>query len=415
MRDKPAQPVRLRCAALLRLAGASRRLRAQALLLLLVSASLASAPPRALAQTAAAPVQAASGVSPAVSLLPGLVREHIGLPISLPDGGKPTLEALVVRPDRPGRWPLVLMTPGTPRSSGAGVTDRAPELLLSAAVAFAQHGYASVVVLRRGFGHSDGPYAESSGSCHNEDYLGPGKASADDVLGALDALRAQPWVDGEHVILLGKSTGGFAVLAAAARNPQGVVGVLDFAGGRGSSRPDYVCRADQLVAAVGEYGSTAKVPGQWVWSENDHYFSPELAQQMLSAYTAHGAQAQLAVLPAFHDDGHELLYEAPVETWWPTVEPFLKSLNLPTQLVVELPPLTAVPQPLGLNRGCQDSFNEYGASRNEGKAFVTAEGGHCNVDTTERTGQEAAQHALEHCQAKWSGCKVYAQGQQVVQ
>jgi len=419
MRDKPAQTVRLRCAQLLHQSSHRLRAHAQPLLLLpllLLSLALTGAPRQALAQTpAAAPQPASGGSSAAVPLLPGLVREHIGLPISLPDGAKPTLEALVVRPDRPGRWPLVLMTPGTPRSAGAGVADRAPELLLSAAVAFAQHGYASVVVLRRGFGHSDGPYAESSGSCHNEDYLGPGKASADDVLAALEALRAQPWVDGEHVILLGKSTGGFAVLAAAARNPQGVVGVLDFAGGRGSSSPDYVCRSDQLVAAVGEYGSTARIPGQWVWSENDHYFSPELARQMLGAYTAHGAQAQLTVLPAFHEDGHELLYEAPAEAWWPSVEPFLKSLNLPTQLVVEMPPLAGLPQPAGLNRGCRDSFDEYGASRNEGKAFVTAEGGHCNSDVMERTGQEAAQHALEHCQAKWSGCKVYAQGQQVVQ
>ncbi|WP_175772781.1 dienelactone hydrolase family protein [Paraburkholderia phenazinium] len=411
MRDKPAQTVRLRCAQWLR--GTSRRLRAHALLL---SLAMAGAPLSALAQTTAVALQPASGTSAAaVSLLPGLVREHIGLPISLPDGAKPTLEALVVRPQRPGRWPLIVMTPGTPRSSGAGVTDRAPELLLNAAVTFAQHGYAAVVVLRRGFGHSDGPYAESSGSCHNEDYLGPGKASADDVLGALDALRAQPWVDGERVLLLGKSTGGFAVLAAAARNPQGVLGVLDFAGGRGSSRPDYVCRADQLIAAVGEYGTTAKIPSQWVWSENDHYFSPDLARQMLSAYTAHGAQAQLAVLPAFQEDGHELLYEAPADAWWPAVEPFLKSLSLPTQVVVELPALTALPQPQGLNRGCQDSFNDYGAWRNEGKAFVTAEGGHCNLDLMERTAQEAAQHALEHCQSKWSGCKVYAEGQQVVQ
>jgi dienelactone hydrolase len=409
MRDQTAQDIRLRCAMLPRRAG--QYLCAHALLFV-----MAGVPLQALAQQVAAVPQApGSASSTGTTLLPGLVRERIGLQISLPDGAKPTLEALVVRPDRPGRWPLVLLTPGTPRSVGAGVVDRAPELLLSAAVAFAQRGYAAVIVLRRGFGHSEGPYAESSGVCRDEDYPGAGKASADDVLGALEQLRAQPWVDGQRVILLGKSTGGFAVLAAAARNPQGVVGILDFAGGRGSLRPDYVCREDQLLATVEQYGATAKIPSQWVWSENDHYFSPDLAHQMLGAYTSHGAPAQLAVLPAFGEDGHELLYEAPVQTWWPTVESFLKTLNLPTALVVDLPALAALPAPPGLNRGCQERFDEYGASRNEAKAFVIAEGAHCSSNLTERSTQEAAQHALEYCNAKWSGCKVYAEGQRVAE
>jgi dienelactone hydrolase len=411
MSEQTAQDIRLRCAMLLR--RTTQRLRAYALLL-----AVASVPLHALAQQLAAVSQAPGGMtSSQATLLPGLVRERIGLQISLPEGAKPTLEALVVRPDRPGRLPLVLMTPGTPRGvgagAGAGVVDRAPELMLSVAVAFAQRGYAAVVVLRRGFGHSEGPYAESLGTCHREDYPGTGKASADDVLGALETLRAQPWVDPQRVILLGKSTGGFAVLAAAARNPQGVVGVLDFAGGRGSLRPDYVCRADQLIATIEQYGETAKIPSQWVWSENDHYFSPGLAQQMLSAYTSHGAPGQLAVLPPFGEDGHELLYDAPVQTWWPTVEPFLKSLNLPTAIVVDLPALAALPVPPGLNPGCQDRFDAYGASRNEGKVFVIAEGGHCSYSLIERSTQEAAQHALEYCNGKWSGCKVYAEGQHV--
>jgi hypothetical protein len=176
-----------------------------------------------------------------------------------------------------------------------------------------------------------------------------------------------------------------------------------------------VCREDQLLATVEQYGATAKTLSQWVWAENDHYFSPELAHQMLSAYTSQGAPAQLAVLPAFGEDGHELLYEAPVQAWWPTVERFLKTLNLPTAIMVDLPALAALPAPPGLNRGCKDRFDEYGASRNEAKAFVIAEGGHCSYNVIERSTQEAAQHALEYCNAKWSGCKVYAEGQRVAE
>ena len=64
----------------------------------------------------------------------------------------------------------------------------------------------------------------------------------EDVTGAVATLRGEPWVDPDRVLLLGHSTGGFAVTAAAANNPPGVVGILDFAGGHGSAGPDRVCR-----------------------------------------------------------------------------------------------------------------------------------------------------------------------------
>jgi hypothetical protein len=121
------------------------------------------------------------------------------------------------------------------------------------------------------------------------------------------------------------------------------------------------------------------------------------------------------VLPPFRDDGHELLYDAPEAAWWPTVEPFLQRLNLPTTVMVPLPAPAPLAVPAGLNAGCRDLFEGYSASRNEGKAFVIAEGGHCMVNLRERSAQDAAQQALERCSAKWSGCKVYAQGQHLTE
>ena len=101
--------------------------------------------------------------------------------------------------------------------------------------------------MRRGFGRSDGTYAEKYGvgaTCGNLDYLRVARISAEDVLGAAAALRAEVWVDPDRTVLLGQSTGGLAVTAAAAANPLGVVGILDFAGGRGSDAPDHVCDED---------------------------------------------------------------------------------------------------------------------------------------------------------------------------
>ena len=93
------------------------------------------------------------------SLLPGLIREPTFVSIALPDGTQERLEALTVRPDRPGRFPLVLMVHGTPRDSTRR-SHMSPAAYIGPAVTFASRGYAVVSVMRRGFGRSDGTYAE---------------------------------------------------------------------------------------------------------------------------------------------------------------------------------------------------------------------------------------------------------------
>jgi len=49
--------------------------------------------------------------------LPGLVRESRMVPITLSDGRQVNLEAMVIRPDRPERFPLVVLLHGTPRDA----------------------------------------------------------------------------------------------------------------------------------------------------------------------------------------------------------------------------------------------------------------------------------------------------------
>jgi hypothetical protein len=51
--------------------------------------------------------------------LPGLVQENLPLPITLADGSQVKLEAVVIRPDRPERFPPAVLVHGTPRASGA--------------------------------------------------------------------------------------------------------------------------------------------------------------------------------------------------------------------------------------------------------------------------------------------------------
>jgi len=280
-------------------------------------------------------------------------------------------------------------------------------------VAFAQRGYAAVSIMRRGFGRSEGRFAEAlSGTCINRDYLAVGRIAAEDVTGAVATLRGEPWVDPDRVLLLGHSTGGFAVTAAAANNPLGVVGVLDFAFGHGSAGPDRVCSPDHIVEDAGIFGRTARVPALWIYSENDHYIPAALGRRMFEAYAASGAPSQLQVLPPFGVEGHPMVVMGPAELWWPSAESFWNGLRLPTSLVVELPPPAAIPAPAPLNAACTNYFGYYVKARTDIKAFAWNREGHCSsVTSVSRTIDEAKEVAMRQCQDAWKECSLYAVGQ----
>ena len=231
-------------------------------------------------------------------LLTTAARANDGLlfstPLMLPvtiSGNEVLLESLVVRPDHPGRFPLVIIVHGTPSVEGDAffreILNRSPVAYRNTAAAFAQRGYAVVAIMRRGFGRSGGGFSETlQKAC---DYLPAVRVSGEDVLAAVAALRKEPWVDGDRVVLLGHSTGGLAVTAAAAENPAGVAGILNFDGGEHArSASGQACEPDNLVSTMAALGRATRVPALWIYVENDQSYGPDLARRMFGAYTAGG-------------------------------------------------------------------------------------------------------------------------------
>jgi dienelactone hydrolase len=364
-------------------------------------------------------ILAASTVAANPTALPGLIRAPLSVPIALPDGHQVTLEGLAIRPDRPGKFPLIILVHGSPRSEPGKALEAyrraSPTGLAGPALAFAQHGYAAVSIMRRGFGRSDGPYAEFiADPCENTDYLRVGLISAEDISGAVATLRREPWVDPDRVVLLGYSTGGLAVTAAGATNPPGVLGILDFAGGRGSFKPDQVCSPDRLTDAFAAFGRSSRIPALWLFAENDHYLGLALGRRMFEAYTAAGGPAQLQVLPPFGTDGHSLLLAGSTDLWWPSVETFLGALHLPTSLAVELPPPSSLPPPQ-VNDACLGFFRDYVAARTDAKAFAVNPEGHCRSEINSRSLDDAKEEAMTRCIEAWKDCKLYAVGQALVE
>jgi dienelactone hydrolase len=339
--------------------------------------------------------------------LPGLIREPFGLAVTLSDGTHATLEALLTRPDKPGRFPLALINHGLPRDATL-IVRMAPEGYSGPAIVFAQHGYAAVVVNRRGFGQSSGPTETATGPCSDRHYAKAARDWAADILAAITSLRQETWVDPDRILLVGHSTGGLASLAAAAQNPPGLVGIVDFAGGAGSSMPDFVCQPERLVQTMHELGEPVRTPSLWIFAENDHFFGPALAQQLFDAYTAGGAPGEFDAAPAFGTDGHLLIYAAARAPWWPRVAGFLEQLHLPTSLVVNLPPPADLPVPSGLDARGKADFAGYVTSRSYEKPFAVDQDGHYGHVFGQRTQEDAEAAALAHCKEREWTCSIYA-------
>jgi dienelactone hydrolase len=191
--------------------------------------------------------------------------------------------------------------------------------------------------MRRGFGPSGGAYSEGIGACASPDYGRSGNFSADDVAAALRYAAALPGVSAERVTVVGQSAGGWATVALAARNLPQVAALVSMAGGRGGwagGLPGVNCRPDLLAEAAGGFGATARgVPMLWVYTANDSFFAPPLAEAMHRAFTAAGGAADLHELAGYRRDGHGLFFAAGgSEIWGPILADYLAARGVPATL-----------------------------------------------------------------------------------
>jgi dienelactone hydrolase len=322
--------------------------------------------------------------------------------------GSKGLDALMVRPNEPGAHPLALFTHGTPRepSDRSGMT---PFGLQPQAMEFARRGWTVVIVLRRGFGDSGGSYDEESHSCANPDYVGATKESVADLRAAVAYLSTLPEIDASRMISVGISTGGLAMVGLTADPPPGLLAAISFAGGRGSRAPDMVCNPDALVDAFATFGKKSRIPMLWVYSQNDHFFSPQLAQRFHQAFTRAGGNATFILAPPFSSDGHHLFSRSGVSIWAPMVDSFLQSQNLTLRAsLLPLPEPPNIEPPSGLPDRARAEFRNY-LSLPSHKALATSEQGHFGLSFGRRTDKDAENKALDNCKEaapKKDHCKI---------
>jgi dienelactone hydrolase len=284
--------------------------------------------------------------------------------IQAPGANPPGLDVLEIYFNLPGKHPLAVLTHGT-SDDPLVRAHQTPWAQQSQAQWFARRGYVVIVVIRQGYGKSGGRQDSAHGGCNSRggSFQEAGEASAADLAAVMRYAETLPEVDANTIISVGVSTGGFAQVALSAEPPPGVKAAISFAGGRGGDGKEHNCDLGALIGAFGSFGKSAHkhgdLPMLWIYSQNDHWFTPAMAQRFEEAYTKNGATIQFVMAPPDGDDGHHLYGH--VAAWSDIVDAFLNEHALlplgDTVLPAPQPP--NIPMPPGLDAKDEDTWKRF--------------------------------------------------------
>ena len=244
------------------------------------------------------------------------------------DGTKHLLRARVCYPDGPGPFRVVAIAHGSPPDPADRPGMKLGSCTGEVARWFVAHGFIVVFALRRGYGATGGAWAEGFGKCPDKvDFVKAGLETARDDDAIIAYATALPRARPDGAVVVGQSAGGWGTLAYNSIAHARVVALVNMAGGRGGHDGgvrNHNCRPDLLAAAAKSFGATATTPMLWIYTQNDSFFAPAIAEQLHDMFIAAGARAELHILDAFGGDGH-LLFNSPggSQVWGPLVEAYL--------------------------------------------------------------------------------------------
>lgn len=264
----------------------------------------------------------------AVGTPTGPWREQIHwVPMRDARGDPQLLYTRVCRPPGEVPAPVVIINHGTPPRAADRPTRRPTNCDGEAAQWFLRRGYLVLAGMRRGHGPSTGTLAETSGGCSAEEFARAGREAARDIDALVSYAAMLPYARPGGMVMVGQSTGGWSTIGYNSQPHPRVVAMVNMAGGRGGhfqQTPNSNCRPDQLALAAGILGRDATTPMLWVYTDNDTYFGPRLAEAMHRSFTVAGGRAAMMRLPAFAEDGHTLFFgKGGSAIWGPLVERYL--------------------------------------------------------------------------------------------
>jgi dienelactone hydrolase len=247
--------------------------------------------------------------------------------------GSNRLEATLLLPEArrfgAGPYPVLVWNHGDVVLDQPAVRykSRVRELWLSRE--FLNLGLAVLIPSRRGVGMSEGTYPRGFRT-GDADATYKARLHAEDILPALAWLKTRPELDASRVVLAGQSAGGEAVMYIASQNPVGLIGAIDFSGGRphmtDAQALGYLNQ--MMVNSFAEFGKTTRIPTLWVFAENDSRYTAETIRASYEAFQAAGGKGRLLLSPPIAGDGH-FIYAQPT-FWRAALKAYLSEIGLVT-------------------------------------------------------------------------------------
>ena len=271
----------------------------------------------------AAHAQLADGPDNPKLVPPAPVNER---PLKLSGDPDRPVELVVTLYTPPGSGPFPLAIVNHAAANGRSPADTPRHRYSYLAYYFMSRGYAVALPMMRGYAGSAGQQV-NNGCDYGELALQNGR----DIAGVITALGSFAQIDTSRVVVAGEGFGGWNSLGAAALNPPGVHGVVDFFGGLNSSGCDERQGGTQegLTNGARRLGAATSIPSLWFYGDNDKLLPPEAWLPMFKAYTREGGQAELADL-GHAMDASQLSQIASFPAWIPRLDGFLAKIGLPS-------------------------------------------------------------------------------------
>ena len=239
--------------------------------------------------------------------------------------GTNRLEMTLLYPTGPGPYPLAVFNHGDIEMDSSYVRYQSRYVDRIVAREFLQLGWAVAFPSRAGVGLSEGNYRSFRSGDADATYKA--RIQAQDILPVFEYLKTNPAIDAGRIIVTGQSAGGYAAMHLATLNLPGVVGAVDFSGGRTDKLVSDAAGFlnAMMVRGFEEYGKTTKVPTLWVFAENDSRYTANTIRASHKAFVDAGGQATLILSPPIDTDGH-FVHNKP-DVWRSALKEYLTQLG----------------------------------------------------------------------------------------
>jgi dienelactone hydrolase len=253
------------------------------------------------------------------------------LETSLREDGRPVLlEAVIYKPKGDGPFPLFVFNHGSTATGRDAQSIRETWSSFTLADYFVAKGWMVAFPQRRGRGRSDGLYDEGLAPDRRQGYscdpvrsLMGAERALDDIAAAIDALRRRSDVDGGRILIGGQSRGGVLSIEYAARHPEQVLGVINFAGGwlaEACSTATAVNRS--LFRRGGGFGGETL----WLYGKADTFYSLTHSRSNFEAFRAAGGKGVFMTFGVPAGANGHLLMTWP-DVWGQAVGRYLRALR----------------------------------------------------------------------------------------